>query len=59
MENRYKTFSAYGVRDIGGYNAMIDSYNQIRATRTQEELEAEPIVNSEGIPIPDKKCLAL
>lgn len=59
MENRYKTFSAYGVRDIGGYNAMIDSYNQIRATRTQEELEAEPIVNSEGIPIPDKKMSSI
>jgi len=59
MENRYKTFSAYGVRDIGGYNDMIDSYNKIRATRTPEELEAEPLVNSEGIPVPDKKLSSI
>ncbi len=55
MENRYKVFSTFGVRDIGGYNAMIDSYNKIRAEKTPEELEEEPLVNEEGIPVPDKK----
>ena len=55
MENRYKVFSTFGVRDIGGYNEMIDSYNKIRAERTPEELEEEPLVNDEGIPIPSEK----
>ncbi|MEE0859761.1 MAG: DNA translocase FtsK [Acutalibacteraceae bacterium] len=55
MENRYKNFSAFGVRDIAGYNNMVDSYNEIRASRTPEELEAEPIVNEDGIPIPEEK----
>ncbi|MEE0060910.1 MAG: DNA translocase FtsK [Acutalibacteraceae bacterium] len=55
MENRYKLFSTFGVRDIGGYNTMVDSYNKIRAERTPEELEEEPLVNEEGIPVPDKK----
>lgn len=55
MENRYKIFSTFGVRDIGGYNAMVESYNKIRAEKTPEELEEEPLVNEDGIPVPDKK----
>ena len=59
MENRYKTFSAFGVRDIAGYNSMIDSYNKIRSEKTPEELEEEPLVNSEGIPIPEEKMASI
>lgn len=59
MENRYRTFSAFGVRDIAGYNAMVDSYNKIRAEKTEEELEAQPIVNSDGIPVPDKRMFSI
>ncbi|MEE1126205.1 MAG: DNA translocase FtsK 4TM domain-containing protein [Acutalibacteraceae bacterium] len=59
MENRYKVFSTFGVRDIGGYNEMIDSYNKIRAERTPEELEEEPLVNDEGIPIPSEKMASI
>ena len=59
MENRYKIFSTFGVRDIGGYNTMIDSYNKIRAEKTPEELEEEPLVNDEGIPIPNEKMASI
>ncbi len=59
MENRYKEFAAFGVRDINGYNKMVESYNKIRAERTPEELEADPIVNEDGIPIPDKKMYSI
>lgn len=59
MENRYKIFSTFGVRDIGGYNTMIDSYNKIRSEKTPEELEEEPIVNDEGIPIPNEKMASI
>lgn len=59
MENRYRTFSAFGVRDIAGYNAMVDSYNKIRAEKTEEELEAQPLVNSDGIPVPDKRMFSI
>ncbi|MEF2920539.1 MAG: DNA translocase FtsK [Acutalibacteraceae bacterium] len=59
MENRYKEFAAFGVRDIGGYNKMVESYNKIRAERTPEELEADPILNEDGIPIPDKKMFSI
>ncbi len=59
MENRYKVFSTFGVRDIGGYNEMIDSYNKIRAEKTPEELEEEPLVNEEGIPIPSEKMASI
>lgn len=59
MENRYKIFSTFGVRDIGGYNTMIDSYNKIRSEKTPEELEEEPISNDEGIPIPNEKMASI
>lgn len=59
MENRYKNFSAFGVRDIAGYNNMIESYNKIRSEKTPEELEEEPLVNSEGIPIPEEKMASI
>ncbi|MEE0929452.1 MAG: DNA translocase FtsK 4TM domain-containing protein [Acutalibacteraceae bacterium] len=59
MENRYKTFSAFGVRDIAGYNSMIESYNKIRSEKSPEELEEEPLVNSEGIPIPEEKMASI
>lgn len=59
MENRYKIFSTFGVRDIGGYNTMIESYNKIRAEKSPEELEEEPLVNEEGIPIPNEKMSSI
>lgn len=59
MENRYKNFSAFGVRDIAGYNNMVESYNKIRSEKTSEELEEEPLVNSEGIPIPEEKMASI
>ena len=59
MENRYKLFSTFGVRDIGGYNEMIDSYNKIRVEKTPEELEEEPLVNEDGIPIPEEKMASI
>lgn len=59
MEERYKEFAAFGVRDIGGYNKMVESYNKIRAERTPEELEADPILNEDGIPVPDKKMYSI
>lgn len=54
MLQRYKTFSAYNVRDIDSYNKMIDSYNKIRSERTEEEAD-EPLVNEDNLPIPEEK----
>lgn len=55
MEERYKNFSLYGVRDIGGFNKMVSKYNKEREKKTPEELLANPIVNADGIPIPEEK----
>lgn len=55
MLQRYKTFAAYNVRDIESYNKMIDSYNGMRAVRSEEELEKEPLVNEDNLPIPTEK----
>lgn len=54
MLQRYKTFSAYNVRDIDSYNKMIDSYNKIRSERPEEEAD-EPLVNEDNLPIPEEK----
>ena len=55
METRYQNFALYGVRDIYGYNKMVEHYNKERAKMTEEELEENPIVNNDGIEIPTKK----
>ena len=55
METRYQKFALYGVRDIYGYNKMVEHYHKQRAKMTEEELAENPIVNSEGVPIPDQK----
>lgn len=55
MLNRYKSFAAYNVRDIASYNKMIDSYNKIRAQKTEAEWENEPLVNEDNLPIPTEK----
>lgn len=54
MLNRYKTFAAYNVRDVESYNKMIDRYNAIRITKTPEQLEANPLVNEDNLPIPEE-----
>lgn len=55
MEERYRNFALFGVRDISGYNKMVNHYNKIRKEKTPEELEQSPIVNSEGIPVPEER----
>lgn len=55
MEERYRNFALFGVRDIAGYNKMVNHYNKIRREKTPEELEQSPIVNSEGIPVPEER----
>lgn len=55
MLNRYKTFAAYNVRDIGSYNKMVENYDKIRAAKTPEELESEPLVTEDNLPAPTDK----
>ena len=55
METRYQSFALYGVRDIYGYNKMVEHYNKKRAEMTEEELAENPPVNADGIEIPAKK----
>ncbi|MBQ3693108.1 MAG: DNA translocase FtsK, partial [Clostridia bacterium] len=55
MEERYKEFSLYNVKDIDSYNKMVDKN---LATMTEEELEEESngeVVNGEFIPPKAKK----
>lgn len=56
MEERYKEFSLYNVKDIDSYNKMVDRNLE---TMTEEELEAEDesgeVVNGEFIPPKAKK----
>lgn len=55
MEERYKNFSLFGVRDITGFNKMVDKYNKKRAEKTPEELKENPLLNVDGIPYPEEK----
>ncbi|HHZ05379.1 MAG TPA: DNA translocase FtsK [Clostridiales bacterium] len=55
MLQRYKTFSAYNVRDIYGYNKMIDKFNKIRENKTDKQLQDEPLVNEDNLPVPTEK----
>ena len=55
MEERYKEFSLYNVKDIDSYNKMVDKN---LATMTEEELEEEgngEVINGEFIPPKAKK----
>ena len=55
METRYKEFATFGVRDISGYNKMVEKANLERAKKTPEELEENPVLHTSGVPMPDKK----
>lgn len=55
MEERYKNFSLFGVRDITGFNRMVDKYNKKRVEKTPEELKENPLLNADGIPYPEEK----
>ena len=55
METRYQNFALYGVRDIDGYNKMVEHYNRQCVGMTEEEREKNPVVNADGIEIPTQK----
>ncbi|MGN1111674.1 MAG: DNA translocase FtsK [Acutalibacteraceae bacterium] len=55
MLNRYKTFAAYGVRDIEGYNKMVDTYRKKYKDLPPDTPKEDLPLTDSGLPIPEKK----
>lgn len=52
MLERYKTFAAYNVRDIDGYNAMIADYKRFYGKDENKTEDGEEPTTEDGLPIP-------
>ena len=55
MLNRYKTFAAYGVRDIESYNRMVDTYKKKYKDLPPDTPKEDLPLTDSGLPIPEKK----
>ena len=55
MLNRYKTFAAYGVRDIESYNKMVDTYKEKYKDLPEDTPKEDLPLTDSGLPIPEKR----
>ncbi|MCQ4022903.1 DUF87 domain-containing protein [Ruminococcus sp. zg-924] len=55
MLDRYKTFAAYGVRDIETYNKMVDTYKEKYKDLPEDTPKEDLPLTESGLPIPEKR----
>lgn len=55
MLNRYKDFAAYGVRDIEGYNKLVDTYKEEYKDLPEDTPKEDLPITENGMPIPQNK----
>lgn len=55
MLNRYKTFAAYNVRDIGSYNRVVDTYKEKYKDIPSDTPEEDLPLTDSGLPIPRER----
>ncbi len=55
MLDRYKIFASYGVRDIEGYNKLVDTYKEKYKNLPPDTPKEDMPLTESGLPIPDAR----